>query len=250
MFADDTNLFFKHKNLNVLYDIINNELSKISKWFKLNKLSLNIKKTNYIVFQSGNIQPLKDPELNVFIDNIKIERVDKTKFLGVIINSRLTWNDHIKTVCNKVSKNIGILFKVRYNLTSNTLVMLYRTLIHPYFEYCNIIWAAGSNHSLEYLFRKQKKSLRAISFAKWNAHTKPIFKQFNILTVYDINKLQTCCFVYKALNKLLPERFGNLYMKNTEIHDYYTKQSSKLHAIYHRLKIRQYSITRKFRSWI
>ena len=52
MFADDANLFFKHQNLTTLYNIVNTELIKISKWFKLNKLSLNIKKTNYIIFRN------------------------------------------------------------------------------------------------------------------------------------------------------------------------------------------------------
>ena len=81
-------ILFKHPNLIFLFDIINTELSKISQWFKLNKLSLNIKKTNYIIFQAGNQTVAKDTNLNLIIDHVKIEQVEHTKFLGVIINSK------------------------------------------------------------------------------------------------------------------------------------------------------------------
>ena len=114
----------------------------------------------------------------------------------MIIYSKLNSIDHIKTVTNKLSKNIGIILKLRHNLSSSTLLMLYRTLIQPYCKYCNVVWAAGSSHSLQILFKTQKKAVRAIVFAKFNAHTKPIFKKTRFLTIHDINKLQTACFVY------------------------------------------------------
>ena len=78
--------------------------------------------------------------------------------------------------------------------------MLYGTLVQPYFDYCNIILATQNNYHLISLHRRQKKALRMIAFAKWDAHTKPLFKKYGILTIFDTNKLQTCCFVYKAVN--------------------------------------------------
>ena len=140
MFADDTNLFFKRKDLTTLFNIINAELSKILYWFKLNKLSLNIKKTKYIIFKSQRKINLVDDTQCIRIDNVKLEQVRKTKFLCVIINFSLSREDHIETVSNKVSKNVGLLCKIRRNLCSNTLLMLYRTLIQSYYEYCNIFW--------------------------------------------------------------------------------------------------------------
>ena len=94
LFADDTNISFKDE---CLYDTINNELHKSASWFKLNKLTLNIKKSNYILFRAGH-KLIKNTGLCIKIDNVNIEQVDHTKFLGVIINYRLNWNDHIKTV--------------------------------------------------------------------------------------------------------------------------------------------------------
>ena len=96
MFADDANLFFKHKELGVLYTTNNIELAKIFQRFKLNKLFLNIKKTNYIVFRNKN-SPRISTNLVLEIDDIVIDKVKK-KFLGVIINSSLSCHDLTNSV--------------------------------------------------------------------------------------------------------------------------------------------------------
>jgi hypothetical protein len=103
MFADDTNIFISGKNLNNIATITNNELNIINTWFSANLLSLNIKKTNYILFVNK-----KHPDISLSINNEKIERVYQTKFLGVILESHLKWNAHITTVANKISKSTGI----------------------------------------------------------------------------------------------------------------------------------------------
>ena len=104
---------------------------------------------------------IKSTGLCIKIDNVNIEKVDNTKLLGVIINDRLNWNDHIKTVCTKVNKNTGVLYRTRENLNTNTLLILYQALIQPYLEYCNIIWSVDDSDFLKKLFIKQKKAVRA-----------------------------------------------------------------------------------------
>ena len=97
---------------------------KISSWFIQNKLSLNIRKTNYIIL-TANRKKVDTGSLAIKINDIVIENVEKTKFVGVIINSKLNWNDHIQTISNKISKNVGKIFRTRNNLNRNTLLMLY-----------------------------------------------------------------------------------------------------------------------------
>ena len=155
MFADDTNLFFSHKDLNELTNIVNCELNKISLWLKINKLSLNIKKTHFILFHFRQKKIITS--VSIQIDNNNIEQVKMTKFLGIIINENLTWSDHIETVANKCSKNIGIIRKLRKTVPSNVLVTLYYTLIYPYLNYCNIAWASHPTLVLDKLYRTQKR---------------------------------------------------------------------------------------------
>ena len=91
--------------------------------FKLNKLFLNINKTNYIYFRSSTRCHKDNLDLKLIIDNVEINRVNNAKFLGVIINSTLTWDDHIKIIRGKITKNIGIIAKIRRNLPNTTLTM-------------------------------------------------------------------------------------------------------------------------------
>ena len=114
--------------------------------------------------------------------------------------------------------------------------MLYNSLVHPYFDYCNIVWACEQNVHTEALFKTQKKAVRIITKSAWNCHSAPLFKINQILNIFDINKLQTGCFVYKSLNGLLPQTFENYFCKNSLLHT--TRSQSCLHLFYHRTKVR------------
>ena len=241
MFADDTNLFFSNKDLSILFKTVNNELEKIAKWFKCNRLSLNLDKTSYIIFTTRN-KKIIDTNLDIKIDGITLELVQKTKFLGVIINSHLNWKDHIQLVQSKISKNIGILYKISSKLPINILKSLYFTLIQPYYQYCNIVWATGKSLALDSLFRTQKKVIRIISKKNRLAHTDPLFKSLSILKLSDINHLQVGCFVYKSINKQLPRQFNNFFTINSTIHNHNTRQAYKLHRMSYRIHIRENSI--------
>ena len=93
IFADDTNILFSHEDPVQLEKLINTELKEISNWFKLNKLSLNIDKTNFMIFKNKyNNKPT--PDFKIEIDNKHIEQVDTTKFLGILIDNNLTWKAH------------------------------------------------------------------------------------------------------------------------------------------------------------
>ena len=110
LFADDTNLFKSGNDLNKMQDELNSELSNISLWLKVNKLSLNIGKTHFMVFTN---KKKRLDELNILIDGNKIEEVKKTKFLGVIIDNKLSWKDHVAHVVGKVSRGLGMIIKAR-----------------------------------------------------------------------------------------------------------------------------------------
>ena len=83
MFADDMNLFMSYIDLKTLIANVNDELSKVSRWLKVNKLSLIITKTNCIIFHSRSRYITSD--IHLYIDRILIEKIIATKFLGVIL---------------------------------------------------------------------------------------------------------------------------------------------------------------------
>ena len=114
---------------------------------------------------------------------------------------------------------------------------LYFTLLQPYIEYCNIVWATGKTVMLKKLLVVQNKVLRIITNSPWNTHAPPIFIKLGILTVFNINKLQTACFMYKVMNNLVPSLFVNMFTVNSAIHNYNTRQKNNLHVPSYRTKV-------------
>ena len=109
IFADDTNIFYSHTDASYLMEIANLELEKITCWFYTNKLSINVKKSNFIIFRPRQNRQTLDLAFN--ISNYSIDRVKEATFLGVILGEHLTWKSHIHNVARKVSKAIGIIYK-------------------------------------------------------------------------------------------------------------------------------------------
>ena len=161
MFADDTNLFASHSNLDELLKIVNQEIETISNWLKINTLSQNVEKTHYIIFHNRqNKIPLG---AKMRINSGTIEQVSFTKLLGFIINENLTWFNHISAIIAKISKNRRVIRRVAGVLPNEVLYSLYHTLISPYLDYCNTVWASYNSTSLQNLFRTQKKAIRLIN---------------------------------------------------------------------------------------
>ena len=158
MFADDTNLFYSHDNIKVLFKNAKDELEKVSQWFKANKLSLNQGKTKFTLFHKPRDKDNLPPQLpNLKINNNETKRSSLIKFLGVLVDENLTWVDHI-TVENKLSKNLGLLHKAKKYLNKKSMVSLYYSFTHSYVSYGNIAWCSTSMTKLKNLLSKQKTS--------------------------------------------------------------------------------------------
>ena len=154
----------------------------------------------------------------------------------------LSWDSHIRTIKSKVSKSIGILCKIRKNLSCSVLRNLYFTLVHPYLDYCNIIWAANKSTCLDKLFLMQKKAIRIVTRSTWNAHTAPLFVKLHVLTLNNVNRYQTGCFMYKIYNNMLPTNLMTLFSKNLTLYNHDTRRKNNFHVIQRRINKRALSI--------
>ena len=103
LFADDTNVFSSHSSYDQLFNIVNSDLLSASDWFKVNNLSLNLSKTNYILFTTSQKQ-LPQNKLGITIDYIIIPKVSTSKFLWVHIDQHLKWNVHIDEIFKKLQR--------------------------------------------------------------------------------------------------------------------------------------------------
>ena len=118
LFADDTNLLFADRNLKSLETVVNMELMNVSDWLASNKLSLNVKKTNFVIFHPSQKRLKYKVNLKIYDNNRKhficLERKDYVKYLGVLIDSNLTWKHHISHIASKISKSVGIICRLRH----------------------------------------------------------------------------------------------------------------------------------------
>ena len=156
LFADDTNLFLSHKNIHELQKNLNDELIKVDTWLKCNKLSLNINKTNFIIFRSNRNRSNLEL-IDIKINDSPIERVKSTRFLGVYMDEFVSFRSHIDVLTKKLSKYVGLFFKLRHFLPGEALVTLYWSLFEPHLNYCNIIWSNTFPSHLWKLTILQKK---------------------------------------------------------------------------------------------
>jgi hypothetical protein len=173
LFADDTSIFYSGKDLDQLPQSVNLELIKLSIWFKANKLSLNLKITKSMIFCSRTKHYTKN--IDIMIDNQIIEQVRSLTFLGVHIHEHLDWKPHINIISLKISKSIGAINKIKSLISATARRTLYCSLVLPYIQYCNIIWANTYSINLEKILKHQKRAIRIIANVGYRDHTKPLF---------------------------------------------------------------------------
>ena len=156
MYADDTTIYFNLEDFdsNNFEIEINAELQKVSLWLKRNKLSLNLDKTKLMIFQQKRVK-----ELNIIINDTNIERVQSFNFLGITLSENMSWTDHVLSIKKKISKVIGILYRLRNTFLLDVLKTLYKSLVLSYINYGLLLWGI----EVKKLESIQKRAIRLIT---------------------------------------------------------------------------------------
>ena len=226
IFADDTNIFLSGKDINDTIVSFNQELEKIVMWLNANQLSLNIVKTHYMIFKSTRKKI--DQNIDLTLDGHSLEKVDNTKFIGVILDPTITWGPHIKSIRSKVARGLGIIIKAKKVFSIRTLITLYNSFIYPHFIYCIEVWGNAANTHRMSLFKLQKKVIRIIKSAPFLANTEPLFKELKLLPLHNIYKHRLNIFMFKFMRNMLPDIMNELFSKNNELDRRSTRQNYKL----------------------
>ena len=234
LFADDSNFFCTGKNLPNLFKLMNQELNAIVDWLNANRMSLNVEKTHFMIFHSKGKKIQYSEGIKILGSNIS--EVQFTKFLGVIIDSHLTWKNHIDHISSKISKNIGIIKKARKVLPKETLLTLYYSFIYPYLNYCIHIWGSSSTNALEKILLLQKRIVRIICGVNRLTHSDPLFKSLSVLSITKLYKYNIGLLMYKYHHGWLPQIL-DLFERNSEVHCYNTRQFNQLHVPIYRTEL-------------
>ena len=210
MYADDTNLFRSDKNINELLNNINQNISQIVEWFFHNRLTLNKNKTQLMIFGPVQYLNYKEPYKIMVGDQTVIE-TKTLKFLGIIIDSKLSFKYHINSVSTKITQALGAINRIKYFLPLRSLNLLYNSLCVPHLVYANIIWASTYSSLTAPLRIIMKKAMRLITRSKYSDSTEKLFTATNNFDFYRLHKYLSVIFVFKQSTGILPEIFKNYY---------------------------------------
>ena len=133
--------FYSHSDVNHLTAVANKELQNINTWMNANKLFVNVKKTNYVIFKSK--QRRIGTNISPSLDGFVINQQKFVNSLGVLIDENVSWKCHVNHIRKKMSKSIGIIIsRASFYLSTRTKISLHCSLVYPYLTYCNIAWSS------------------------------------------------------------------------------------------------------------
>ena len=209
LYADDTNLFMTGNDIDSMVDCMNEELKLFVEWLNVNKLSLNIQKTHYVIFSPG--RHILSSRKNICLNGEALLREFSTTFLGVIIDHKLEWKQHIQYIKSKISKCIGILCRAKKLFKATTLVTLYYSFIYPYLSYCIDVWGTAPKKYTDSILKLQKTCCRIITGSPRRTSSKPLFISLNILCLPQIYDFNVLLFMFKFYAGLLPNIFSGMF---------------------------------------
>ena len=198
MFADDTCLTYYGDNLSDLLNHVNQRLSLIYEWCCHNKLSLNPNKCKYMIFTNKPYDINALPPLA--LDNECLENVSSFKYLGITLDSKLKYDEHIKSLCNNLSRMCGITFRLKRHFDLQSAKNLYFACIYAFLTYCIGVWG-GVIQCTTKTERLNNLHIRAVNnlFAELCPPNTNIFKHLKLLTLNDIHRLYAAMQMFKVV---------------------------------------------------
>ena len=197
-----------------LFTLANIELQKAAEWFQANKLTLNVKKTKYILFRN-KANKIDFNNLKLDIGGENIERIgsdckDKFfKFVGYHLDEFLTWEHQINHVHSKLSGSNYAIASIKNFAPIKIRKTLYNSFFRSHLEFPILAFGGMSSNKLKRLTLVQKKCIRNVCGTGYLSHTEPLFYKMNILKVEDLFAFNAAKLVFKLNNELLPESFNN-----------------------------------------
>jgi hypothetical protein len=231
LFADDAVLVIRHEtwNPNSIADKIRSCMQPILTFFSERGLELNCNKSNFMVFSPGrNGINLSDVDLGM---GLSIKRTQTVKYLGLVLNEKLEWSDHVNHLLKKLSPASGVLWKLRNKLPLHARKTIYDALFQSHLNFMTSIWSFSPWNKLSEIQVLQNRALRNVYQldSRSNRVRMYLHQVENHLPLRGICLLNTATFMYKATHKAT---ITNLIFKQAgEVHQRNLRNSAALRSI-------------------
>ena len=216
LYADDTFLCYQHENIKELERDANIELKKVCDWLTANRLTLNVKKSKFMIITKKRVDT---SNFSIRINNAELEVCDSYKYLGVYFDKNLNWKTHIEYISEKISKSRGILAKIRNCVETETIREIYHALVHSYLKYGILAWGTAPKTTLKPLQTLVNRAIKIISFAPFhNFDLNPLFEILEILNIEQIYTLEASKLAFRDRKNPLPTTIAKYF-------DYYSSDA-------------------------
>ena len=228
LFADDTNLTFSGCCLAALQDEMTKDLKGITSWLSANKLTLNVLKTDFMLIGSRQRVAALEGNVTLRLNDAVLQQVHSLKCLGVNVDQNLTWDSHNASIRKKVTRNVGILKKVKPVLNRLiNLIDIYRSLIEPYFTYCCIVWDSIGETQTKSLQKFQNRAARIITGASYLIRSNDVLDQLGWLNLAEQRQYQKA-MMFKIINGLTPSYLSDMFPRTSSSVSDYGLRSSRM----------------------
>ena len=245
LYADDTAIFVG-KSIDVINTTLNTELAQVSQWLQSNYLTLNVKKTKSMLIGTHQKLSRTQSKLNISIRGEHLDNVDQFKYLGIWLDPSLSWSFHIDKLVSKINQRIGLFRRVRNILPKATLNLLFKSLILPHFDYCDVVWGnAGTSH-LSRLDKLQNTAGKVILGLPGRFPTDVLLEMLDWKRLSDRRSTHLNILVYKSFTHKLPSNMCNIFNYVSGSHEYSTRAGSQGNLV--QISCKNKSDERKFMS--
>ena len=227
MYADDTTLYVNESDVNIMSKKLTEDLEAITEWLHKNKLFLNTNKTKVMLLGSSpRLRKVDENSFSVIVNGCKLERVNKAKCLGVVIDDELLWHKQVNCVIQKLFCKISLLRRLSTFLDSNILNILYKSLIQPCFDYCCVVWFGRYENDVHKLNVLQKRCARIILSVNSQTSSNVMFPVLGWNSLYDRCTYFKALLMFKSLNGLAPSYLSSKCKYVSENHGINTRQAA------------------------
>ena len=240
-FADDTNLLYSCKCLKVLRKRMNKDLVLLYDWLCANRLSLNATKTEFIVFRP--LRHRSTDRVTLKLHHTILFESSKIKYLGLILDNKLDWKSHISELSKKLSRALGLLYKIRDSCPLSVLRSLYFSIFNSHLSYGLVVWGNASKLYINKIKSLQKRALKSIVSAhNDNININSIHHDLKILNVDHQLQVQLSSLMWDYDHDSLPISLKMHFKKTNVVHNYSTRAASKGNLYLNKVNTVKYGI--------
>lgn len=222
-YADDAASKYRASSLSELKEMMQHDLNLLHEWFNCNRMSINVNKSNFMLFTLSN----EVPEITLSIDDKPLQQVYETNYLGLVLDSKLKWQSHIQKIKSKIIPFIFSIKKVRKCIGLQSAWLLYYSYILPHLTYLICLWGSAASNHLNILKVLQNRVIKIIKCLPVLFPSNELYSP-SILPLNYLHKYSIIYTIYKIKNGFIKHNFE--LVPATEVHSHFTRQRERIYT--------------------